>query len=71
MLSWSLSSKGMCDFRRVKLTRVKCWLLILSMQRDTDIDIWQVYGGRICGVMQGESVKNTDALVHGSVLSDT
>lgn len=49
----------------------KCWLLLLSVQRDTDTDIWQVYGGRICGVMRGESVKNTDALVHGSVLSDT
>lgn len=47
------------------------WLLILSVQRDTNIDIQQVYGGHICDVVLWESVGNTDALVHDSVLSDT
>lgn len=37
----------------------------------TDKDIWQVYGGCICGVMQGRIVKSMDALVHGSMLSAT
>lgn len=44
----------------------KCWLLILSVLWATDKDIWQVYDGRICGVMRRESVENTEAL-----LSDT
>lgn len=41
------------------------------MHCDTDKDIWLIYGGCICGVMLAERVKPTDALVHGSVLSDT
>lgn len=40
-----------------------------SVQRDTDI--WRVYGGHISGAMRGESVKNADASVRDSVLSDT
>lgn len=36
-----------------------------------DKDIWQVYGGRVCGVMQGRTVRSMDALVHGSMLSAT
>lgn len=47
----------------------KCRLLRLTTQSDSDI--WQVYGGHICELMQGESVKNTDVQVRDSVFSAT
>lgn len=49
--------------------RVKSRELSGSVRREADI--WHVYGGHISSAMQGESVKNTDASVRDSVLSDT
>lgn len=46
-------------------------LVTQSVQGDADTDIWQVYSGHICVVMYRDCFKNTDALVHDSVLSDT
>ena len=66
----SLSILGLCDFKRAKMSRGKNACCLFSVCTETQTE---TYGRSTvaASVVRRESVNNMEALVHGSVLSDT